>query len=317
MSEYLQSLIRLVNQEILNAGFEPNDKFAIGIAERTEGVTRQELLSQADNALQKSLSEHKISHWFYVETEQEFSREAWRNQLIKSIDNNNFLFQWQPIQECKDNNVIHHEIYCRLEIEGEIVQAGQFIPYIERFSLGTQLDKCLLEAINKDNLFTLSVEPIAVNLSRESVVSPEFHLWLSSYLVQIKNPEKIHFEISESAVTQNLKVCIQLCEIVEKAGAKFGVDSCGRQMGSLAYLQELKPDYIKLDMSLSCYNNDKDEENQQNLELCRALVNIARGLSIKVIITGIEDDKHLQTIKLLRADGYQGYIKPPVPINNQ
>ena len=70
-------------------------------------------------------------------------------------------------------------------------------------------------------------------------------------------------------------------------------------------------------MSLSCYNNDKDEENQQNLELCRALVNIARGLSIKVIITGIEDDKHLQTIKLLRADGYQGYIKPPVPINNQ
>ena len=120
--------------------------------------------------------------------------------------------------------------------------------------------------------------------------------------------------MSESGITQNLTECIQLCEIIENGGAKFGVDNCGRQMGALTYLQELKPHYIKLDMSLSCYNNEKDEDNQQNLELCRALTNIARGLSIKVIITGIEDDKHLRTVKPLRADGYQGYLLPPVEI---
>ena len=130
----------------------------------------------------------------------------------------------------------------------------------------------------------------------------------------MKYPEKIHFEISEAGVTQNLTACIQLGEIIESAGAKLGVDNCGRQMGSLTYLQKLNPHYIKLDMSLSCYNNEEDEENQQNLELCRALVNIGRGLRIKVILTGIEDDKHLQTIKPIRADGYQGYIKPPIAI---
>jgi EAL domain-containing protein (putative c-di-GMP-specific phosphodiesterase class I) len=67
-------------------------------------------------------------------------------------------------------------------------------------------------------------------------------------------------------------------------------------------------------MSLACYNNEKDQKNHQNLELCRALVNIGRGLNIKVIVTGIEDDKHLTTIMTLRADGYQGYILPPVDI---
>ncbi|PKI17598.1 bifunctional diguanylate cyclase/phosphodiesterase [Colwellia sp. 12G3] len=316
ISEYLQALIRLINQEMLNAGCEPNQKFSIGVSERSEGVTRAELLSQADNALQKALNEDKSSHWFYVEKQQEFSREGWRNQLEEAISNNDFIFQWQPIQQCIDNKIIHREIYCRLEIEGKIVQAGQFMPYVERFSLGHQLDKCLLDAINDNDLFALNREPIAVNLSRKSITNPEFHLWLTSYLEKVKSPEKIHFEISESGITQNLTACIQLCEIIENAGAKFGVDNCGRQMGSLTYLQELKPHYIKLDMSLSCYNNDKDEENQQNLELCRALVNIARGLSIKVIITGIEDVKHLQTIKPLRADGYQGYIMPPVEIVN-
>jgi diguanylate cyclase (GGDEF)-like protein len=314
ISEYLQSLIRLINQEMLNAGCEPNQGFAIGISERSEGVNRAELLSQADNALQKAFNEEKTSNWFYVETEKEFSREDWREQLVEAISNNHFLFQWQPIQQCTDDKVIHREIYCRLEIANKVIRAGQFMPYIERLSLGNKLDRCLLEAIKRDNILTLSNEPIAVNLSRESITHPDFHLWLGTYLSTVAQPEKLHFEMSEAGITQNLTACLRLCEIITNAGAKFGVDNCGRQMGSLSYLQQLKPYYIKLDMSLSCYNNEENEENQQNLELCRALVNIARGLNIKTIITGIEDDNHLKTIKPLRAEGYQGYIMPPVEI---
>jgi len=315
ISEYLQSLIRLINQEMLNAGCEPNKDFAIGVSERSDGVTRAELLSQADNALQKALNEEKISSWFYVQSQQEMSREGWRDQLVEAINMNQFLFQWQPVQQCINDEVIHREIYCRLEVAGQEIKAGQFMPYIERLALGHRLDRCLLEAIAKEKLLDFNSEPIAVNLSRESVHNREFHNWLGDYLSEISTPQKLHFEMSESGITQNLDNCLHLCDIIRKAGAQFGVDNCGRQMGSLTYLQQLKPHYIKLDLSLSCYNNEENEENQQNLELCRALVSIARGLSIKTIITGIEDDKHLQTIKPLRAEGYQGYILPPIGIN--
>ncbi|MBU2872367.1 EAL domain-containing protein [Colwellia sp. E2M01] len=314
VSHYLQSLIRLINQEIINAGFEPNKQFAIGIAQRSDDVTREELLSQADSALQKALNDQKTNHWFYLETEKAFSKEDWRKQLVKAIDHNDFIFQWQTIQQCTDNKVIHRELYCRLEIEGKIMPAGQFMPYIEQLSLGSKLDRCILDAIVSDNLFSLNNDPIAVNLSRKCIPNTEFHQWLKNYLDNVEKPERIHFETSEAGITQNLAASIQLREIIEAAGAKFGVDNCGRQMGSLTYLQELKPDYIKLDMSLACYDSETNKENLQNFELCRALVNIAKGLSIKVIITGIEDDKHLQTIKPLRAEGYQGYINRPVEI---
>lgn len=314
INEYVQALIRLVNQEIINAGAEPNQGFSIGISERSEGVTRQTLLSQADNALQKAINEGKTSHWFYVQSEEIFSREDWRAELEEAITQNNFLFQWQPIQQCSDSKVAQREIYCRLKIQGKIVKAGQFMPYIERFSLGYELDKCLLEAINKNDLFSLSNEPIAVNLSRKSISSSSFKVWLSEYLKTVKNPERIHFEVSETAVTQHLEECIQLCEIIEVSGAKMGVDNCGRQMASLTYLQELKPHYIKLDMSLSSFSKEQDETENPNFELCRALINIARGLSIKVVVTGIEDENHLQLIMPLRADAYQGYIMPPVEI---
>ena len=314
ITEYLQSLIRLINQEMMNAGCEPNRQFAIGVSERSDGVSRVELLSQADYALQKAINEGKTSHWFYVEKEQEFSREGWRTLLVEAIEQSQFLFQWQPVQQCIDDEVIHREIYSRLEVEGKLLRAGQFMPYIDRLSLGHRLDKCLLQAIVKNGLLNVTSEPIAVNLSRESLTNLDFKTWLTSFLSEISTPEKLHFEMSETGITQNLTECIALSKVITEGGAKFGVDNCGRQMGSLTYLQDLKPHYIKLDMSLSCYNNEENEENIQNLELCRALINIARSLTIKVIIAGIEDEKHLQTIKPLRAEGYQGYIIPPIDI---
>jgi hypothetical protein len=35
------------------------------------------------------------------------------------------------------------------------------------------------------------------------------------------------------------------------------------------------------------------------------------------VITGIEDDKHLQTFKVLQVEGYQGYISAPIEIYTQ
>jgi len=314
ITEYLQSLIRLINQEMLKAGCAPNSHFAIGISERTSEVTRAELLAQADNALQKALNENKVSSWFYVDTQQEFSYEEWRARLTNAITNNQFSFQWQPVHSTETGAVIQREIYCQLKMDNKIVRAGQFMPYIERLSLGHKLDRCLLESIVNNDVLNASNEPIAINLARASLLDPEFHNWLALYLKNIPNPEKLHFEIPEAGITNNLEACSKLCAIIKMGGAQFGVDNCGRQMGSLDYLQQLRPYYIKLDLSLSCYNSEEKKDNLQNLELCRALVNIARGLEIKVIITGIEDEAHLKTVKPLRAEGYQGYIAPPVDI---
>ena len=312
--ESLQSLIRLINQEILTAGCNPNSGFAIGITERTTGVTREEFLAQADNALQKALNENKTSNWFYIDTQQELNREQWRSRLTNAITNNQFLFQWQPVYNTMSNAVIQREIYCRLKIDNKIVQANQFMPYIERLLLGEQLDRCLLDCIVKQQLLDMNHEPVAVNLTRESLINSKFHNWLAQYLKRLANPEKLHFEIPEAGITSDLQACSKLGAIIKNGGAKFGVDNCGRQMRSLDYLQQIKPHFIKLDLSLSCYNSEDQEDNQQNLELCRALVNIARGLDIKVIITGIEDAEHLQAVKPLRTDGYQGYIVPPADI---
>lgn len=303
---YLQSLIRLINQEMSKAGCVPNSGFAIGVTERNGDMQASELLSQADNALQQAMAANKASSWFDSQNQQEFNREQWRHRLVTAINQNHFVFQWQSVLDSEHHEVLQRELYCRLNIDGQQVRAGQFMPYVELLSLGSQLDRCLLESLVEQDILAMHSEPVAVNLTHDSLQDPEFHTWLAAFLQRTQFVERIYFEIPEVGANNNLTACIQLAELIRAGGAQLGIDHCGRQMGSLSYLQQLKPHYVKLDQSLAFYSN-----NQQNNELCRALVNIAKGLNIKVIMTAIENQQQLEQIQSLRAAGYQGYISAP------
>lgn len=196
----------------------------------------------------------------------------------------------------RSNEIIQRELYCRLSIDDEVVSAAEFMPFIELLSLGDQLDKCLLETIEQQNIMALTQ-------------NPEFSQWLAKFLAKSKHAHQMLFEMPESALINAYEDCHKLAEIVRSAGAKVGIDQCGRHMSSLDYLTKLQPHYIKLDQSYAFY----EKLNQSN-EMCRALINVAKGLNIEVIITGIESQEQLRNFTSLRAEGYQGYISAPEDI---
>ena len=302
---YLQSVIRIVNQEITKAGCTANTRFSLGVSQRIEHMDASALMSQSDNALQQAQRDNKISHWIDAEQPQKYSREQWRNKLVDSINNSHFVFQWQPVLSFTSQQVIQREVYCRLMIDEQVISASEFMPFIELSSLGSQLDKCLLQSIEQQKLLARAEEGLAVNLTHDSIKDPEFSGWLKQFIQQTEYAERMLFEIPESAVINSFEQCEQLANDIRATGAKIGIDQCGRQIGSLEYLQKLQPNYIKLDQSFAYY-----EKIDQNNELCRALVNIAKGLKISVIITGVEDKEQLAHFSSLKAEGYQGYISP-------
>lgn len=309
IESYLQTLIRIINQEISKAGCNANTKFALGVSQRIENMQPSDLLSQSDNALQQALKEGKISHWIDAQQPQKYNREQWRTKLENAINNNHFMFQWQTVSDMRSEEIIQRELYCRLNIDDKIVTASEFMPFIELLSLGAQLDRCLLETIEQQNIMAQSKQPVAINLTHDSLQELEFAQWLGKFLQQSKHTQQMLFEMPESALISSFEQCKKLTEIIRLAGAKVGVDQCGRQMGSLDYLQKLQPHYIKLDQSFAFY-----EKLNQGNEMCRALINVANGLNIDVIITGIENKEQLQQFTSLRSDGYQGYISAPQDI---
>ncbi|GGP63912.1 bifunctional diguanylate cyclase/phosphodiesterase [Shewanella saliphila] len=309
LTKYLQSLIRTVNKEISKAGSKPNEQFNIGVAERLGQMTVSDMMAQADNALQQSIKEAKVFHWFENTQKQLFTREEWRNNLGNAIKHKKFQFRWQPIQLSAKNEVCQRELYCQLKIEDTTLHAGQFMPYVELLSLGTLLDRCLIETVNQHKLLERNYERVAINLTNQSISDTEFHVWLKQFLRANKYPDRICFEIPEASVYSDLEACESLCKVIRDCGAHFGIDHFGRQFGSMAYLQSLRPHYVKLDQSFAYI-----EDNQHNSELCRALVNVAKGLDIQVIVTGIQEKQQLSRFTELRVDAYQGFISPPVNV---
>lgn len=309
LTKYLQCLIRTINKEISKAGCKPNEQFNIGIAERLGQMTVSDILAQADNALQTAIREHKVFHWYENSHQQLYTRDEWRNNLSKAISDNQFQFRWQPIQLNSNNEVCQREIYCQLQIGENLLHAGQFMPFIEILSLGTLLDRSLIETLNDHKIFDRNFEPVAINLTNQSISDREFHLWIKQFLRGHKSPERICFEIPEASVYSDLEACEHLCEIIRDCGAHFGIDHFGRQFGSMTYLQNLRPSYVKLDQSFAYI-----EDSQHNSELCRALVNVAKGLDIQVIVTGIQQAEQLSRFTELRLDAHQGFIAPPVDL---
>ncbi|GIU18050.1 EAL domain-containing protein [Shewanella sp. MBTL60-007] len=308
-SKYLQTLIRTINQEISKAGCKPNEQFAIGIAERTGQMTVTDILAQADNALQKSLQENKVFHWFETSEKQLFTREQWREHLSNAITDGKFKFKWQPILLNQTESILQRELYCQLEINGKMVHAGQFMPYVELLSLGSLLDRCLIKTIHSKKLLDRNFEPVAVNLTFQSISDKEFHQWLDKFLRTSTLRERFCFDIPEAAVYSDPEACQALCAIIRDNGAHFGIDHFGRQFGSMTYLQNIRPSYVKLDQSFAYY-----DDNAHSSELCRALINVAKGLDIEVIATGVEQETQLKRFALLKTNAYMGFISPPVAV---
>ena len=308
-SKYLQTLIRTINQEVSKAGCKPNEHFAIGIAERIGQMTVTDILAQADNAQQKSLQENKVFHWFETSEKQLFTREQWRDHLSHAITDGQFKFKWQPILLNQTQSVLQRELYCQLEIDGKMVHAGQFMPYVELLSLGSLLDKCLIKTIHSKKLLERNFEPVAINLTFQSIGDIEFHQWLDKFLRSSTLRERICFDIPEAAVYSNPNACQAICAIIRDNGAHFGIDHFGRQFGSMAYLQNIRPSYVKLDQSFAYY-----DEDTHSSELCRALINVAKGLDIEVIATGIEEEAQLKRFIPLKTNAYMGFISPPIAV---
>lgn len=312
LEHYLETLLTIINHAQANTGSTTQGGLAIGIARRQNAISASELLAQADHALQQAGNNQQAVSW-YDTSQQVFTKAQWRQLISQAVAGENLSFRWQTIHSYQNNHIMQRELYCLLQLSnGQQLSAAQFIPYVELLAQGVEVDKHLIKKIFSQRLVQKQLQPLAVNLTLQSIRDSGFHQWLQAFLNEADNVERLCFELPEAIVYSDPQACATLVAIIRATGAKFGVDHFGRQLGSLQYLQQLRPDYLKLDQSFAHY-----DDKQHNAELCRALLNVARGLNIAVIITGIENNQQLEGFRDLAIQGYQGYIHPPVDIEEQ
>jgi EAL domain-containing protein (putative c-di-GMP-specific phosphodiesterase class I) len=91
---------------------------------------------------------------------------------------------------------------------------------------------------------------------------------------------------------------------VREAGILIEVDDFGSGHASILGLQRIRPDVLKIDRRLVSMVADADTSN----DLVRAIVSMARSLSIATTAEGVETEAQAGTLRGIGCEVFQGFL---------
>jgi diguanylate cyclase (GGDEF)-like protein len=152
---------------------------------------------------------------------------------------------------------------------------------------------------------------VAVNLSALQLRDKLLVQHVSSCLAAHDLPgSALTLELTESEMMENPELSISILTALRQLGVLIAVDDFGTKYSSLAYLQRLPVDILKIDQSFVSNMHGVDPVPAESLVI--AIVAMAKGLGIKTIVEGVEtaeQARHLMKIGCSLAQGYY-YARP-------
>jgi EAL domain-containing protein (putative c-di-GMP-specific phosphodiesterase class I) len=144
-----------------------------------------------------------------------------------------------------------------------------------------------------------------VNLSSKQFTRPD----LIDQIIQTLqhtglDPRFLKLEITESVIMENVGTAISMLQQLRALGVESCIDDFGTGYSSLSYLHHLPMETLKIDRSFV----GRMVRNDENIEIVRTIVTLARSLGMEVVAEGVETIEQLGQLRLLRCDAGQGYL---------
>lgn len=225
--------------------------------------------------------------------------QLWRSRLRRSFGDGSLMLWGQPIVAAGSHALDHHELLLRMQIDGEIISPGKFLPHVEDSPMISDLDRWVV----KRGLEYARHTPVAINLSAKSVAQPDMAQFIADALDSPEHALNAVFEITETAAVENLAAARELVTQLSDLGCRVALDDFGTGYGSFIYLKHLPVSEIKIDMQF-IRDLAEDETDQR---IVRSIIAVARNFQMKTVAEGIEDEKTLQLLESYGVDFLQGY----------
>ena len=225
--------------------------------------------------------------------------------LIKAIENDQIEAYFQPIKPSSlNNNLVIHELLMRINQDGKIISAFEFIEIAESRGLINTMDLMVIEKafikIKESNYEGI----LFINLSPKSLIMGDFINKINNFVEKygiIK--ERIVFEITERETVKNFTLLEKFVHTLKAEGYKFAIDDFGSGFSSFHYIKKFPIDYLKIDGDF-IVNIDKDVKDRA---FVNSIVTLAKELNIKIIAEFVESQQIVEILDVLEIDYYQGF----------
>ena len=293
----------------------------IGVASFPDPLDRrEELVSAATIAMEEAerrgsrlmlYDEHMGEHWKMLQGLEEQLRrsvhegfEDFAIQYQPFVDSNGLIKGSEALIRWKSAKLgsVRPDLFIPIaEENGDIRVIGQWIMYNAYKQLRAWHDA------GHDGLY------VSVNLAPSQFKQPDLVTRISRIIESVGLPGHfLKLELTERTVMEEPELAIRRMHSIRDLGVRISIDDFGTGYSSLNYLQQLPVEVLKIDKSFI----EDLETNQNNQEIVKAIISLARSINIETLAEGVETKGQLDFLLREGCENIQGYYFSP-PVNHE
>jgi len=283
-----------------------------------DGEDGNQLMRHADAAMYRSKHEGKNTYCFYSPemTAKAKMRMQVESQLRYALERDELYLNYQPIVDAHSGLMIKAEALLRWNnSELGMISPEYFIPVAEKTGLIVPIGKWVIETACKQlgawRVSGMNNMCVTINVSACQFDSDlELIEVIKDALKANDLPTNaIQLEITEGVLMSESPAAATAMAGLERMGIKLLIDDFGTGYASLSYLQRYHFDCVKIDRSY--INNIL--VNEQDAQLFKAVVAMAKSLGMSVVSEGVETGGQLDILLDAHCQFAQGnYFSKPV-----
>ena len=208
---------------------------------------------------------------------------------------------FQPIVRAHDRSVYGYEALLRtdspmLNTPPRLLAAAEILERID--DVGRTARRAVAEALDAK---AATLAAIFVNLHPTELRSD---LLCSAYEPLLARASRVVLEVTERAALSFDSHVLDDVNRMRQAGYRIAIDDLGEGYAGLSWLAQLKPDVVKLDMSLV-----RDlHRSLLKRQVVGSLIGVCRRAGITSVAEGVETEEEAELLTDLGCDLLQGYL---------
>jgi diguanylate cyclase len=240
-------------------------------------------------------------------------------ELRSAIEEHQLVLHYQPQLDLRTGQIVAVESLLRwVHPQRGIVAPDKFLPFAEDAGLmGAITTLVLTDALAQCAAWRSAGSPlsVSVNISPTNLLDPRFTDLVGDLLKSHGVPaEDLVLEITETSVISEFDRSQRIIQELRDLGIVVSIDDFGAGFTSLAHLSSLAVKELKLDITF--IRKLTAHDNEHDLDLVRATIDLGHALGLRIVAEGIEDHATLELLSDLGCHLGQGYfISRPKPAN--
>jgi diguanylate cyclase (GGDEF)-like protein len=285
------------------------------------GADSETLIKHADAAMYCSKDYGRNNYQFFTDdmNAQVVERLTLEKSLRLALGKKELFLEYQPQVDIATGKITGLEALLRWQCpELGLVPPDKFIRIAENSGLIMPIGEWVLRTAclqaRKWQSEGLPAIPVAVNVSAAQFRHGRFCEVVNRVFQETGLASQyLELELTESLLLSNADVPLSVVQELKGMGLKLAIDDFGTGYSSFSYLRQLPVSKLKIDGSFI-----RDVvANPDDAAITTAIINLAKGLNLKVIAEGVENEAQMAFLRDHHCDEIQGfYFSKPLSVDD-